>query len=393
MPGPGSIVLLTHEFHPFRGGAATYVQEIAAAAARCGIGVEVWAPDRGSPPPRRAFAFPVRWLPGSGKLGLGIAGLAWEVWKRRGDLAGRRVWLLSVGAHRAWALLGLRQAGQVGAFFHGSEVLKFGRSRRMKRFYARVDRYGAASEYVAGLVRASPLARAGTPLILAPCAVSPSLMSQPVPRPPGDGRFRLLTVGRLHPRKGQLEMARALSLLPPVLRERIVYQLAGTGDEPYRRAVEQACEAAGVVAEFLGAVGEAQLAAAYAGCDVYGQSSRTLAHSVEGFGISYLEAAAFGRPSVGVETGGVREAVLDGITGLLAPEGNPAALAAAVERLMADPALGQRLGAAARGHAARFDWETSARALFADAAPEAFHPDGEQRDVGRSDSADAAGLP
>ena len=87
-------------------------------------------------------------------------------------------------------------------------------------------------------------------------------------------------------------------------------------------------------------------------------------HSVEGFGLVYLEAAAHGLPVVAHEVGGVAEAVQDNITGLLVPPDRPAQLAAAFEKLIHDDTLRHRLGAAGRVWAGQNRWEKSAAALF-----------------------------
>jgi glycosyltransferase involved in cell wall biosynthesis len=68
----------------------------------------------------------------------------------------------------------------------------------------------------------------------------------------------------------------------------------------------------------------------------------------EGVPMALLEAAAAGRPMVASDVPGCREIVRDGETGLLVPPRNPKALADALARLAGDPALRQRLGAAAR---------------------------------------------
>jgi glycosyltransferase involved in cell wall biosynthesis len=60
----------------------------------------------------------------------------------------------------------------------------------------------------------------------------------------------------------------------------------------------------------------------------------------------------------------VAEAVIDGVTGLLVPPQRPAQLAAAFERLIHDPGMRRRLGAAGREWATRNCWKESAEALF-----------------------------
>ena len=139
--------------------------------------------------------------------------------------------------------------------------------------------------------------------------------------------------------------------------------MVGTGTVEYRRQIEAACQASGIRHEFLGGVTDEQLGPIYAACTLYAQASRTLAQSVEGFGISFLEASLHGRPVAAYVTGGVAEAVIDGETGLLVPEGDSVALAAAIERLLVDLALRTRLGDGGRRYAARFDWKHSARVL------------------------------
>jgi glycosyltransferase involved in cell wall biosynthesis len=68
---------------------------------------------------------------------------------------------------------------------------------------------------------------------------------------------------------------------------------------------------------------------------------------------------------VATSVGGLVDAVEDGSTGLLVPPRDPAALRAAVERLLADPELRRRLGAAARDRAReRFSWEAATNATI-----------------------------
>ena len=81
---------------------------------------------------------------------------------------------------------------------------------------------------------------------------------------------------------------------------------------------------------------------------------------------------ALGAPVVSTPVGGIAELVLDGETGLLVPERDPAALAGAIGRLLEDPALGLALASRARAHVeARFSLERTVsdlRSLFVEAA-------------------------
>lgn len=74
----------------------------------------------------------------------------------------------------------------------------------------------------------------------------------------------------------------------------------------------------------------------------------------EAFGLVALETAAAGKPIVASDIGGLRDVVVDGETGLLVAPADPQALRAALQRLLGDPALRQRMGDAARLHAAGF---------------------------------------
>lgn len=83
----------------------------------------------------------------------------------------------------------------------------------------------------------------------------------------------------------------------------------------------------------------------------------------EPFGMVIVEAMALGRPVVAAAEGGPREIVTDGVDGLLVPHGDVGGLAFAVNRLLGDPVLAARLGAAARERAADFTVERFATSV------------------------------
>jgi glycogen(starch) synthase len=113
----------------------------------------------------------------------------------------------------------------------------------------------------------------------------------------------------------------------------------------------------GRAVEFMGFMSPSDLAvlAAAADCAV-------VPSLYEPFGMVALECAAAGTPLVVADTGGLREFVSPGVTGLRFPPGNPAALADAVTRIFGDQVLSQRLVRDARELLARdYTWDAIAR--------------------------------
>jgi len=113
-------------------------------------------------------------------------------------------------------------------------------------------------------------------------------------------------------------------------------------------------------ARFLGFVSEEQKLELLRRAWVHVQTSPK-----EGWGISNLEAAACGTPSVVSDSPGLRESVVHGETGLVVRHGDVGALAAALHRLLRDRELRERMGRQAVAFAGRFTWEASAEATEA----------------------------
>lgn len=369
-PGP-ELVILTHEFDPFRGGVATYCRELAAALHREGCRVEVWAPDYGRA--RHADAlFPVARLRAGGTLQWSHRlQFAREVARRGETLRSTNLLLASVGAHMACMFLESTRpvrCRRLLSLIHGSELLRFQRYAGWRalsaRLFRRVGCVCTPSEFTRGLFRASPLGKIVLDVRLAPCAAgSEAIRDVPCPIDADPDRVCILTLARLHPRKGQLDVARALAGLPGQLRAKVLYRVAGTGEAAYRAEIERTCRDAGVACEFPGEIPEDRLPATYAACDIFAMTSRSIPTSVEGFGIAYLEAGFHRKPVVGYRSGGTTEAVIDGETGWLVEEGDEAALSDALGRLITDASLRRRLGEGGRRHAARFRWEDAARVV------------------------------
>jgi len=71
----------------------------------------------------------------------------------------------------------------------------------------------------------------------------------------------------------------------------------------------------------------------------------------EGLGVALIEAAFLGKPVVGSDAPGIREVIVDGETGLLAPAGDPEGLAQAISAILDDPAMAERMGESGRARA------------------------------------------
>ena len=164
----------------------------------------------------------------------------------------------------------------------------------------------------------------------------------------------MLTVARLVPHKGQDIAIKALASSSPDLRYVIV------GEGPDRERLEAIAREAGVADRvlFTGALSDDEIAEAYATADIYVGLSREEGLQAEGFGISFVEAAASGTPSVAGNSGGVSSAVRDGETGLLVPPTDVAAAGAAIRRLLDDRALRESFARAARGAVeSHYNWD------------------------------------
>jgi glycosyltransferase involved in cell wall biosynthesis len=173
---------------------------------------------------------------------------------------------------------------------------------------------------------------------------------------------RLVAVGRLVERKGLAEVVLALAELPEAELLIAGGPPAGglDGCEDVRRllALARATGVAGRV-RMLGSVERGDVPALMRSADVV-----VGVPWYEPFGIVPVEAMACGVPVVGSAVGGLLDTVVDGVTGLLVPPRDPRALAAAVRRLLSDPAARRRLGRAGARRARMYDWsEIASRTL------------------------------
>lgn len=158
---------------------------------------------------------------------------------------------------------------------------------------------------------------------------------------------RVLFVGRLVEKKGATVLLDALGRMHAAPDEVVV-----VGDGPLRKDLEAR---AGAGVAFVGAKDKAGLAAEYAKAGIALYPSVPAANGDrDGLPVALLEAMSAGCAIVASAVPGIVDVVEDGVNGLLVPAGDADALAAAIDRLLADPVLAAGLGAAARRTSAAY---------------------------------------
>lgn len=178
---------------------------------------------------------------------------------------------------------------------------------------------------------------------------------------PRAGRPTAVVAGRLHPLKGFDLAIETIAAVAPELRPELV--IAGDVSVDYDRYAEELAALArdlGVADDvrFVGPQSRVGLAT------LFRESTLVLvpSHS-ETYGLVALEAAASGVPTVVAASGGLREAVVDGETGIVIDSRDPQVWGAAVSSILGEPERLAQLGSAARRRAERFDWQRSGDAL------------------------------
>jgi len=369
------IMLVTHEFYPTRGGVGVYVQELARAAARLGYDVCVLAPGH------------ARWI--ELNLPVKLQPLARSSWLKdwwyypattfylivnQRFIEKRVLHLCQQGPLRIMSvlrLINLVRPCRLIITLHGSELLQLSSSRLggrwlLGKLLAKADRVAVLSKWVRSeLLRNYP--EVAGKIVVTPGAPRAEWSQRQPKADKPESSLTLLTVGRIHPRKGQRTILEALIHLDDALRSRLRYLVVGpVVSRGYARSLRRLAHDTGVDVDFTGEVDDEKLAEHYAEADIFAMTSEHQSKSIEGFGLAYLEASASGLPVVGFRVGGVEDVVRDGITGLLVEPGDVKGLVAALTRLVKDFDLRKSLGANGKEWAETFSWERSAKAIYED---------------------------
>jgi len=168
------------------------------------------------------------------------------------------------------------------------------------------------------------------------------------------GKKIIFSLGRLVKRKG---FDQVLKSLEKVSAESWLYLLAGDGPEreSLHALIAQSSVADKVI--LMGSLSEAEKWSCLDLCDIFITTSRDLDGDFEGFGIVYLEANLMAKPVIAGNSGGVADAVINNLNGLLVNPEDTNEIADAITKLLQNPAEAFRLGLAGRERAEKdFSW-------------------------------------
>lgn len=376
------ILILTHEFMPFRGGVATYVHELALAAHQLGHHMTVLAPNYGkdlTAEDLRNYPYSVIRYRGGEYNIRKFPSLLWrtmhEVDFKRYDLVHAADWVHII------ALSCINKFRRVPfiATVHGSEILEFPKSihlrvLRVKNIFNYPDKILSNSHYTRNLLL-TQFPNVDRDKVKVTLLAASSYWFQTV-NPEDAQRVRrtynipldhkiILTVSRLDKRKGHRLVFQALQLLPAALKEELTYVIVGDGvDKNYLKELRRLAAGCGVNVVFTGSVSDEDVRALYSTAAVFCMPGEPHDGKVEGFGLVYLEAAAQGLPSIASNMAAIPEVVLDGKTGLLVQPMDVPALASALERLLGEPVFLRKFKQEARKWAKTFSWERCARESY-----------------------------
>jgi len=377
--GTNKIFIYTHEFPPMRGGAATYSFEVASALSNLGSKVFVLTTKRDNSKCSNDLKLPFEVYRIPGLLGnkekiLGLFCFVYFYCKFR------PAWLLitDIWAQKICSIACLLFPAKYVVTIHGSEVLinnslrKSIKSRLKKYLFRqlclRAEHIIAVSQYTKNLLAQNGISPDKIQVI--PNGVNTEKFSIPInTKRIAEIRSKLniddpdkiiLTLAVLRPRKGQDMVIKALPMVLDKI-PKVKYVIAGNGSylDHLGKIVNGYSLNKNVI--FAGEINDNEIVHFYDMCDIFVMPSRRDGLWVEGFGISFLEANARGKPVIGGRHGGVPEVIIDNETGILVNPYSPEEIAQAVIKLLSNKELAKEMGEKGKERSFHhFNWETIA---------------------------------
>lgn len=178
------------------------------------------------------------------------------------------------------------------------------------------------------------------------------------------GKKILLSIGRLVKRKG---MADVLAVLPEILaaNSNLRYFIIGSGPEENNLKQLLSDSALSGKVFLLTNVSEEEKHAWLDLCNIFIMPTKEINGDYEGFGIVYLEANLFNKPVIATNSGGVADAVVDGLNGRLVKSDDPSDLKQAILELINDEELCSKLGQQGKARAiSDFAWSKQVKNIY-----------------------------
>jgi phosphatidylinositol alpha-1,6-mannosyltransferase len=153
----------------------------------------------------------------------------------------------------------------------------------------------------------------------------------------------ITTLARIEERKGHIFILNAL----PVIKEKfpkVLYLIAGKG--PYLNNIKKITKEMNLESnvKFLGWITEPEKSLILKKSDLFVMTPTTVGESVEGFGMAYIDASFHGVASIGSDSGGVSDAIIDGKTGLICESGNQKMITEKILLLLENKKLRESMG-------------------------------------------------
>jgi phosphatidylinositol alpha-1,6-mannosyltransferase len=376
------ILLLTHEFPPWRTGIGNYGYELAHAAHRAGHQVTVLAPNYGeelSRYDRGAYDFKVVRFQGRDFGNWNFASLLGRTRRSSNtndyDIIHALDWPHMLGL----AVLNRFKTLPFTATLFGTEIRGWKHYTLPKFFlgaraFEKPSRITVQSTFVRNLLLEHYPNVSPEKIILAYPGVASRWFEaienkknvRQIYRIPEDHQI-LLTVSKLESRKGHRVALNALKLLPEDLKSKLTYVIVGKArTHEYLLELKELASRFKLNVIFTGELSEEFLRSFYDAATIFCMPGEPHRARVEGFALVYLEAAACGLPSIASHINAVPEIVLHEKTGLLVPTHDPEALAKSIERLLKAPQLCQEYRQNAKEWAKTFTWERCAKQTYGD---------------------------
>ncbi len=378
------IMIFTYEYYPKIGGVGTYTYNIAKTAAKLGFNVTLLAP---------SFNFPnvssfdesqsfktIRYKGGRKVSKINLLYLIYNAYfylrtnYKQYDIIHCTDWPTQIALNVVSKLIPL----EFSITNYGSEILAY-RSNKLLKFlssglFNRAKAIITISEFTKHLIEQHHIDFVNSERInVIPCGIGHNMLYEPIKHVNHFKKrlgiaidcFVFLTLSRIDIRKGHELVLKCLINMPKEILEKIKYVIVGEGF--YMKKLKKIVQDYNLdkYVIFTGYIEECDKIAIYDLCDVYIMPSRQVGVGVEGFGISFLEAAARGKPSIASNHGGVPEVVLNSKTGLLVEQDDLDGLKNAMISIYHNEKLCKNLGIAAKERVKKeFTWERITQKTF-----------------------------